>query len=75
MSTPHECVLCRSHATVELHSTYQGQPIMRAESWIITGRKGRHWFSGPWSAPTLAGIRQIIRAGTGRTWDGVDSAA
>jgi hypothetical protein len=57
MSFIHECALCKSHATVEYHSTYKGHPIEVGTSWIT---RSKCYHSNNWQALTLAAIRRRI---------------
>jgi hypothetical protein len=57
MSYIHECALCRSHATVEYHSTYKGHPIEVGTSWIT---RSKCYHSDSLGAATLAGIKRRI---------------
>jgi hypothetical protein len=58
MSNASTCALCKSHATVEIHSKYFGQTILSGTSWIT---RGRHWHAGEMASDTLAGIKEKIR--------------
>jgi hypothetical protein len=57
MAFIHECALCKSHATIEYHSTYKGHPIEVGTSWIT---RSKCYHSNSWQAPTLAAIKRRI---------------